>query len=139
MLDRWKWEIPQTDVDLIVDEPTTDGSVQMLLDLMEKYIKNLAEDDPPPNVIVISLPPEIVDACTHPDKSRPKMKAGNTDFHDRIKTFGLEYDVPTQLIRPSSLRFGKNDDGQEKAEVAWNLAVAMLYKSKEGIPGNSAT
>jgi len=49
----------------------------MLLDLMEKYIKNLAEDDPPPNVIVISLPPEIVDACTHPDKSRPKMKAGN--------------------------------------------------------------
>jgi len=53
MLDRWKWEIPQTDVDLIVDEPTTDGSVQMLLDLMEKYIKNLAEDDPPPNVIVI--------------------------------------------------------------------------------------
>jgi len=67
------------------------------------------------------------------------MKAGNTDFHDRIKTFGLEYDVPTQLIRPSSLRFGKNDDGQEKAEVAWNLAVAMLYKSKEGIPGNSAT
>jgi len=134
MLDRWKFEIPQTDIDLIVDEPTTDASVQMLLDLMEKYIKNLAEDDPPPNVIVISLPPEIVDACTHPDESRPKMKAGDTDFHDRIKTFGLEYDVPTQLIRPSSLRFGKNDDGQEKAEVAWNLAVAMLYKSKEGHP-----
>lgn len=133
MLDRWKWEMPQSDVELVTDEPTTDKSVETLLDLMEIYIKDLAGDDPPPKVIVISLPPEIEEACTHPDKSREKMKAGNTDFHDRIKTFGLQYDVPTQLIRPSSLRFHE-DEGQEKAEVAWNLAVAMLYKSREGHP-----
>lgn len=134
MLDRWKWEIPRMDLDMITEEPTTDDSVRTLLNLMEKYIQDLAGDDPPPDVIVISLPPEIVDACTHPDKSRAKMKAGDTDFHDRIKTFGLEYDVPTQLIRPSSLDFTGDSNGQEKAEVAWNLAVAMLYKSQEGHP-----
>ncbi|MDS0474661.1 hypothetical protein [Natrinema sp. 1APR25-10V2] len=60
------------------------------------------------------------------------MKAGNTDFHDRIKTFGLEYDVPTQLIRPSTVDF--TAQSMEKTEVAWNLAVAMLYKSREGRP-----
>lgn len=133
MLDRWTWEMPASDIELVTDEPTTNESVETLLDLMEMYIKDLAGDDPPPNVIVISLPEEIEEACTHPDKSRDKMKAGDTDFHDRIKTFGLKYDVPTQLIRPNSLRFNK-DEGQEKAEVAWNLAVAMLYKSREGHP-----
>lgn len=59
--------MPSTDVDLVTDEPTTDKSVETLLDLMEAYIKDLAGDDPPPNVIVISLPEEIEEACFDED------------------------------------------------------------------------
>jgi hypothetical protein len=70
MLDRWTWEMPLSDVDLVTDEPTTDKSVETLLDLMETYINDLAGDDPPPNVIVIPLPEDIEETCTHPDNSR---------------------------------------------------------------------
>jgi hypothetical protein len=99
---------------------------------MQYSIEFLSEQDPPPKVVVISLPEEVVEACSPRGLDRPKMKAGSTDFHDRIKTFGLQYDLPTQLIRPETLDFGQ--PGQEKAQVAWNLAVALLYKSREGRP-----
>lgn len=62
--------MPLSDVDLVTDEPTTDKSVETLLDLMETYINDLAGDDPPPNVIVIPLPEDIEETCTHPDNSR---------------------------------------------------------------------
>ena len=129
---KWEDRLEQQDIDLIREEPTADQSVQLLLDIMERRLKYLTEQDPPPKVVIISLPERVVEACTPPGVDKAKMKAGETDFHDRIKTFGLEYDVPTQLVRPSTLDFVGND--REKAEVAWNIAVAMLYKSREGRP-----
>lgn len=132
MQPQWEDRLEPADIDLIKDEPTMDSSVEFLLDIMEQRIKFLSEQDPPPKVVIISLPDEVVEACTPAGVDRAKMKAGSTDFHDRIKTFGLEYDVPTQLIRPSTLDF--TGRSREKAEIAWNLAVALLYKSREGRP-----
>lgn len=132
MQPKWEDRLDQTDLDIIKDEPTPGGSVRELLEIMQLRIEWLSEQDPPPKVVVISLPEEVVKVCSPTGVDRPKMKAGSTDFHDRIKTFGLQYDLPTQLIRPQTLDFGRS--GQEKAQVAWNLAVALLYKSREGRP-----
>lgn len=130
---RWEQTLKQEDIDIIQETRRASDSVDFLLDTLDKQLKFLKRrTDPPPDVVVISLPSEVVEACTKPGVDKAKMKAGNTDFHDRIKTFGLKYDIPTQLIRPSTLHF--NNQGQEKAEVAWNLAVGMLYKSREGKP-----
>jgi len=118
---------------MIERQSTPSESVDRLLNLIDKKMKYLKQRcDPPPDVIIVALPEEVVDACTDDHLDQPKWKSGRTDFHDRIKTFGLKYDIPTQLIRPSSLHF--DGSGQEKAEVAWNLAVGLLYKSREGKP-----
>lgn len=130
---RWERQLKPYDVELIQDAKGPSESVDVLLNTIDKQIEFLKRrTDPPPDVVVISLPEEIVAECTPGGIDKAKMKAGTTDFHDRIKTFGLKYDIPTQLIRPSTLNF--NQPGQEKAEVAWNLAVGMLYKSREGKP-----
>ncbi|GAB3690055.1 hypothetical protein GCM10028857_26120 [Salinarchaeum chitinilyticum] len=39
---------------------------------------------------------------------------------------------PTQIMTPRSLHGGKGV--QEQSEIAWNLAVGMLYKAREGRP-----
>lgn len=132
MQPKWEDKLDQTDLEIIQDEPTPSGSVSVLLEIMQQRIEWLSQQDPPPKVVVISLPAEVVEACSPSGVDRPKMKAGSIDFHDRIKTFGLQFDLPTQLIRPDTLDFGRPD--QEKAQVAWNLAVALLYKSREGRP-----
>ncbi len=129
---KWEDKLTREDIEIIKDEPTPSGSVRELLEIMKFRIEWLSEQDPPPKVVVISLPEEIVEACSPAGVEKPKMKDGTTDFHDRIKTFGLQYDLPTQLIRPQTLDFSRQ--GQEKAQVAWNLAVALLYKSREGRP-----
>lgn len=129
---KWEEKLKEIDLDIIKDEPTPSASVRELLERMDMAMQFLSEQDPPPKVVVISLPEEVVEACSPSGVDQAKMKHGNTDFHDRIKTFGLEYDLPTQLVRPQTLNFG--DPGQERAQVAWNLAVALLYKSREGRP-----
>lgn len=133
LMDRHQNELKPRDLDHITQHDKTSENVNVLLDQMDKRLKILKQrKDPPPDVVIIAIPEVIEEACTDTGIDKGKMKSGRTDFHDRVKTFGLKYDVPTQLIRPSSVHF--DGTGQAKAEVAWNLAVGLLYKSREGKP-----
>ncbi|GGK83428.1 argonaute/piwi family protein [Haloarcula sebkhae] len=133
LMDRHQSEFTRRDLDHITQHDSPSENVGILLDQMDKRLQILKRrNDPPPDVVIVAIPEEIEDACTRSGVNKAKMKDGPTDFHDRIKTFGLKYDVPTQLIRPASVHF--DGTGQSKAEVAWNLSVGLLYKSREGKP-----
>ncbi len=60
------------------------------------------------------------------------MSGGDLDFHNIIKTIGLKYQKPTQLVteRTWTQEEGKT---QDPSMVAWNFSVGLYYKAT-GIP-----
>ncbi len=67
----------------------------------------------------------------------PEKKAAETDldFHNALKGKVMEFGIPVQLLRESSMRgfldYGQPSvkETQEPATFAWNLATALYYKS----------
>lgn len=60
------------------------------------------------------------------------QKRGDFNFHDIIKVLGMKYRLPTQLILPTTFDL-KRKSLQDLATRAWNLSVAVYYKTK-GVP-----
>ena len=120
--------------------------IKYAISLIESKIKIISDFDPKPDVILISVPKEILRSCR--DK---KFRYTNTiylterqfdtrlenyqdgyNFHHIIKIIGIENRIPTQLIYPKTLIPSPKKEGkQDLSMIAWNLSVALLYKASE--------
>lgn len=145
---KYKEIISSNDLQLFVKRQDTSriDRIKYAIDLIESRIKKLSELEPKPDVIIISIPNEILKSC----RSR-KFKHTNRiyllkrqfdpvfknvkdgyNFHNIIKVIGMEYGIPTQLIYPNTLVPNPKVKGrQDLAMIAWNLTVALLYKANE--------
>jgi len=57
-----------------------------------------------------------------------------SDLRRLIKVGAMELDIPTQLVKPRTLRIDSSDQTlQDEATRAWNFSVAIYYKA-EGYP-----
>lgn len=129
---EWQQKITSDEIVEILKEKKRGKRVEILLELIDKKIKVLDEKSPAPDVIIISIPKELEDACKDPNFERPLIKLDNEDdYHNRIKLYGIKHKIPTQLIRPDTIELKGT---QEKNIVYWNLAVGLLYKSQKGFP-----
>lgn len=114
------------------------------LNLFESKMKKLSDLEP--DVIIISIPKEILKSCRKKefkytnriyitrrqfDLDSENFKNGY-NFHHIIKVIGMNYGIPTQLIYPNTLIPNPKVKGkQDLAMIAWNLTVALLYKANE--------
>ncbi len=120
--------------------------IMYALDLIETNLTILSDTEPKPDVIIISIPNEILKSCRdNRFKSTTRIlihekqfginnsnyKLGH-NFHNIIKIMGMEKHIPTQLIFPYTLVPNPSvKERQDLATIAWNLAVALLYKVNE--------
>lgn len=132
--------------------------VQYALQILFNKMRNISEREPRSDVVLIAIPSEIDEHCTqfwdrfgHPlirkkRKSRRTEKLGlsyeydslweaevdeSADIHfssiyRAIKTEGMALDLPTQVIKVDTL---KKKNTEDPCTVAWNLFVALYYKS----------
>jgi hypothetical protein len=129
--DRWKAPLGE-DVFMSLDaKNTVRGKMEQFLEDLEEDISFLSDDDPEPDVLVICIPSKVMDECTPDDQDHANVSADGSDLRNRIKLIGMENDIPTQLIKPSTLEITSE---QQRASRAWNLTVGMLYKSQRGHP-----
>lgn len=126
----WQQKIGRAALQAVKTQSSTRGKMEELLDTIEDKVEFLSNIDGP-NVIVVCIPEEIMVECTPEDEDEPKIQAGGTDLRNRVKLFGMEHNIPTQLIKPSTLDITDED---ERASRAWNLTVGLLYKSQSGYP-----
>ncbi|MCK4443260.1 MAG: hypothetical protein KAW09_01870, partial [Thermoplasmata archaeon] len=66
------------------------------------------------------------------DAGRFMERETGDNFHHFLKSRAMELEVPTQLILPYTLDYyvdGEGSKRQDEATFAWNLCVAMVYKT----------
>jgi len=127
---KWRSEIEGDHVDALQEVRDEEQQVEMALDNIEYHIENVCSTTPSPDVVIVSIPPDLVEILTG-DKKGGRIRTKDTDFRSRIKLLGMLNETPTQLIGPDTLR---DEDVQPRREVAWNLAVGLLYKARRGRP-----
>lgn len=124
---------------------SADTTRRNITDLLINELSVLAENERP-DVVVVALPQEIVERVERaaPDEAPAKNKPGRTrpqplNFHDLLKARGMRYRVPIQMVnpmtydstvkRPQKGRKHQARQLQDETTRAWNLHVALYYKS----------
>lgn len=113
----------------------------------EQALKDLSGIQPKPDVVLISIPEEIIKYCCNPLLKQKKIKLFNRtysdlskiaklpvdqkplliDFHHYLKVIGYEFNLQTQLMQHTTLNFASNQE--DPATIAWNFTVANFYKA----------
>ncbi|MFX1489563.1 MAG: hypothetical protein ACFFBI_10475 [Promethearchaeota archaeon] len=145
---KYKEIFPSNDLNYFssIQHTSRIARIKYALNLIESSIKKIADLEPKADVILISIPKEILKYCRSKkfkhtnriyllkrqfDPGLKNYKDGY-NFHNIIKILGMDYGFPTQLIYPSTLVPNPKIKGrQDLAMIAWNLTVALLYKANE--------
>lgn len=127
---EWRGEIDHESIERFRDLRDHEDRVEMALDHIKYKIETICSTTPSPDVVVVSIPEDLAEIFTA-DKKADTIRTDSTDFRSRIKLLGMLNETPTQLIGPKTLR---GEDVQPRREIAWNLAVGMLYKARQGRP-----
>ncbi|MDP2928457.1 MAG: hypothetical protein Q8O01_00140 [Candidatus Omnitrophota bacterium] len=145
--EQWIEEITSAEIEEGKDLEDREERIHFFLNIIEKKIATLHRKNGP-IFVLLPIPIEILNSCKKPgqigyhititDRRFSKtptyiQEKREYDFHNIIKLIGMKYELPTQLILPNTLELGKTKFVQDLATRAWNLTVALYYKSR-GVP-----
>lgn len=128
---RWREKISDEEIQEVEQQPNRKEKVKKAVEIFEKKIELIYGKESPPDVIMVSIPERIYETCTFSKSGDAKIQSDDIDFHNRIKLIGMKKGIPTQLVKPKTL---KREKTQDDSDIAWNLAVGILYKSRKGHP-----
>ena len=144
---QWEQTIDKSNMDECERKTDRIQRTEYLLKMIEDKLEAIHGVQPNPDVVFVSLPSETLKLCIVPGQKGLKItlankrfraelsneqKAGDFDFHDIIKVLGMKYRLPTQFILPTTLDLDRKTL-QDLATRAWNLTVAIYYKTR-GVP-----
>jgi hypothetical protein len=147
--EQWQELILSSDISECRQIEKREDRIDYFLDLLERKIKSIHSKQPNPTLTICALPLEIIRMLKTPDQkgyhitvthrrfgkdgATVQQLKGDYDLHNIVKVFGIKYEMPTQLILPPTLDITKVRGVQDLATRAWNISMALYYKSK-GIP-----
>lgn len=145
--EQWQQTIDKINYDECKEMKERINRTLYLIDLIEDKLESIHDVVPNPDVVFITLPTKLLKLCVDPRHKGLKIvlankrfgselteeqKMGDFDFHDIIKVLGMKYRLPTQLVLPTTLDIERKTV-QDLATRAWNLSVAVYYKTN-GVP-----
>ena len=128
---RWRETIKENEIASIIGSENKNEIMEQTVTLIEDKINNIYGKETPPDVIIICIPEEIYRKYASASSFKQMIQTEDSDLHNRIKLNSIIRKIPTQIIHPNTLRWKKT---QDLSDVAWNLAVGLLYKSQKGHP-----
>lgn len=131
LLERWKGRLPPDSFDDLANIPDRRERVEFAYRLITSQLDRVCSTTPSPDVVFVTIPERIVEVCSEDGTETSEIRTENGDFRSRLKIAGMKLNTPTQLMAPDTLR---DERVQERSEVAWNVAVGMLYKARRGRP-----
>lgn len=131
LLNRWKGPIHNDEIEDLSNISNRKERIEFAFRLIESQLDRVCSKTPSPDVVFVTIPERIVEFCSDSNTDTDKIRTEDGDFRSRIKIAGMEKHTPTQLMSPGALH---DEKVQERSEVAWNVAVGMLYKARQGRP-----
>ena len=99
-------------------------------ELLETKLRLLAEQDRPPDLIVLALPKDLYLRVRAADYRQRGLGQVHRDQRRVFKSNAMRYRIPTQIIRSSTI---DGTDITHPSKIAWNLLTAMYFKAG-GVP-----
>lgn len=128
---EWEGEITTNEMVYLKDKNKGKERNEELLNIIKERMEKIYHSESPPDMILISIPEELFTLFSTSGADKPNIKLEEDDFHNRVKILAMKLKMPTQLIRPETLKQVKT---QELFLIAWNLVVGILYKCQKGHP-----
>lgn len=128
---RWREIIKENEIANIISGENKNEIMEKTVTLIEEKIDTIYGRETPPDVIIICIPEEIYRKYASASSFKQRIQTEDSDLHNRIKLNSIIRKIPTQIIHPNTLRWKRT---QDLSDVAWNLAVGLLYKSQKGHP-----
>jgi hypothetical protein len=126
---RWDATFQKRDIEDVINIINPVERIKKLVELFSGAVKLVSEETPRPDVIIIVLPPSII------EKAASALVSGNYyyNFRRALKVATMEYGIPLQLLQESTITRKKRSSLQDPATVAWNFCTALYYKA-DGVP-----
>ena len=139
------------DIARCIGASNRNAAVEGMAAVLKERLGALAERESPPQVVIVALPEGVKEAAGG-GRDRPKKRkststsqlqlafmdpkplepfSASRTLHRAVKAEGMRWNLPTQLIWPSSMKGGP--DVQDDATRAWNFCTALYYKAG-GVP-----
>jgi hypothetical protein len=165
----WTAELDSTKISLIARDLDSHKRAYELVNLYLDSIRKAAERDEGFQIIICIVPDIIWQYCRPKSKIRngvgrkisakerrlrklyygdlfgtydPEQYDMSIDFRRQLKARSMEYGIPIQIIRESTLSLDEDDDNDREvtclSDRAWNLSTTIYYKSG-GKPWRLAT
>lgn len=128
---RWREIIKKDEIDKILSSTNKREIMEMTVSLIEDKTDIIYGRETPPDVVIICIPDEIYRKYASAFSFKQKIQTEESDLHNKIKLRSIIRKIPTQIIHPNTLKWKGT---QDLSDVAWNLAVGLLYKSQKGHP-----
>jgi len=153
--------LSQSTISRIVSEKDDDTSVALAVEAFANEVKNLVEQDRPPEVVICALPVEIIervsnmrvssaddevvnDVAEDPEpEDAPVLDRQIENFRGALKAATLAVRIPIQIVWPTTydndavvkrkLAEISSRKVQDEATRAWNFFCALYYKAG-GLP-----
>jgi len=143
-------QIPATDLTSVTRSSLPDENKIDATRTIVDQVRALLEKKKPPEVIVIAIPQEFLDAFEpaadpvdlEDEQAGPQVhEGGKIDFHDLLKArcMSIPRACPIQIVLPSTYDISKRRCGrsrvrgirplQDEATRAWNFHTALYYKA----------
>lgn len=103
---------------------------ELLLEALERALRQLTEQDVALDLIVIVLPDDVVKRC-RVAKYREAGELIQRDLRAALKAMAMRYRIPTQILKESTTGLSDSSSGSTShpADVAWNLCTALYFKA----------
>lgn len=126
---RWNSTFQKREIEDVIAIINPVERIKKLVELFSGAVKLVSEETPRPDVIIVVLPPSII------EKAASALVSGNYyyNFRRALKATTMEFGIPLQLLQESTITRKKRTSLQDPATIAWNFCTALYYKA-DGVP-----
>lgn len=128
--DAWREQISQSELRKTIAVKMSRDRFEAVVALLDDKLRLLADQDLPPQYVVVALPDELTAKCRTVNYTDRELGQVHRDLRRAIKAVAMKHRLPTQLLSQKVVD-GKDNDVPSK--IAWNYFTG-LYTKAGGMP-----
>lgn len=107
---------------------------EFVVSLIGDRLRLLAQNDRPPDYVVLALPRELIQQCGSVEYADKDLGMVHRDLRRAVKAIAMQHRLPTQiLLQRTTEATAESSQVDHKSRCAWNFFTGLYYKCG-GIP-----